>query len=88
MRTGEVFTEKTEELTFSYVDDELFEHLSPVVSQLSAIVCGFVLKLHGGLEDPEFLQQLHSVGVLVQFEGLLSTYGTEAEGTYSTVVSV
>ncbi|XP_037538296.1 type II inositol 3,4-bisphosphate 4-phosphatase [Nematolebias whitei] len=44
---------------------------------LSAIVCGFVLKLHGGLEDPEFLQQLHSVGVLVQFEGLLSTYGEE-----------
>ncbi|XP_051249481.1 type II inositol 3,4-bisphosphate 4-phosphatase isoform X2 [Dicentrarchus labrax] len=44
---------------------------------LSAVVCGFMLKLFGGLEDPEFLQQLHSVGVLVQFEGLLSTYGDE-----------
>ncbi|XP_038164200.1 type II inositol 3,4-bisphosphate 4-phosphatase-like isoform X1 [Cyprinodon tularosa] len=44
---------------------------------LSAVVCGFMLKLFGGLEDPEFLQQLHSVGILVQFEGLLSTYGEE-----------
>ncbi|XP_030287665.1 type II inositol 3,4-bisphosphate 4-phosphatase-like isoform X3 [Sparus aurata] len=44
---------------------------------LSAVVCGFVLKLYGGLEDPDFLQQLHSVGVLAQFEGLLSTYGDE-----------
>ncbi|XP_073331315.1 type II inositol 3,4-bisphosphate 4-phosphatase-like isoform X2 [Pagrus major] len=44
---------------------------------LSAVVCGFVLKLYGGLEDPDFLQQLHSVGVLAQLEGLLSTYGDE-----------
>uniref|UniRef100_A0A3Q3G0L0 Type II inositol 3,4-bisphosphate 4-phosphatase-like n=1 Tax=Kryptolebias marmoratus TaxID=37003 RepID=A0A3Q3G0L0_KRYMA len=44
---------------------------------LSSVVCGFMLKLHGGLEDPEFLQQLHAVGVLAQFEGLLSTYGEE-----------
>uniref|UniRef100_UPI0037E9819E type II inositol 3,4-bisphosphate 4-phosphatase-like isoform X3 n=1 Tax=Semicossyphus pulcher TaxID=241346 RepID=UPI0037E9819E len=52
--------------------------LLPVcVSQLSAVVCGFMLKLYGGLEDPEFLQQLLSVGVLVQFESLLSTYGDE-----------
>ncbi|KAF0028968.1 hypothetical protein F2P81_018073 [Scophthalmus maximus] len=33
---------------------------------LSALVCGFMLKLYGGLEDPDFLQQLHSVGVLAQ----------------------
>uniref|UniRef100_A0A8C2WS00 Type II inositol 3,4-bisphosphate 4-phosphatase n=1 Tax=Cyclopterus lumpus TaxID=8103 RepID=A0A8C2WS00_CYCLU len=44
---------------------------------LSAVVCGFLLKLYGGLEDPDFLLQLHSVGLLVQFEGLLSTYGDE-----------
>ncbi|XP_078019941.1 type II inositol 3,4-bisphosphate 4-phosphatase-like isoform X1 [Epinephelus lanceolatus] len=44
---------------------------------LSAVVCGFMLKLYGGLEDVDFLQQLHSVGLLVQFEALLSTYGDE-----------
>ncbi|XP_075948440.1 type II inositol 3,4-bisphosphate 4-phosphatase-like isoform X3 [Anarhichas minor] len=44
---------------------------------LSAVVCGFMLKLYGGLEDHDFLLQLHSVGLLVQFEGLLSTYGDE-----------
>ncbi|XP_041635608.1 type II inositol 3,4-bisphosphate 4-phosphatase-like [Cheilinus undulatus] len=44
---------------------------------LCAMVCGFMLKLYAGVEDPEFLQQLLSLGVLVQFESLLSTYGEE-----------
>uniref|UniRef100_A0A3Q1EQK2 Type II inositol 3,4-bisphosphate 4-phosphatase-like n=1 Tax=Acanthochromis polyacanthus TaxID=80966 RepID=A0A3Q1EQK2_9TELE len=46
-------------------------------SQLSAVVFGFMLKLHESLKDPQFLLQLHSVGILVQLEGLLSTYGDE-----------
>uniref|UniRef100_A0A3Q1FGV4 Type II inositol 3,4-bisphosphate 4-phosphatase-like n=1 Tax=Acanthochromis polyacanthus TaxID=80966 RepID=A0A3Q1FGV4_9TELE len=44
---------------------------------LSAVVFGFMLKLHESLKDPQFLLQLHSVGILVQLEGLLSTYGDE-----------
>ncbi|XP_074518281.1 type II inositol 3,4-bisphosphate 4-phosphatase-like isoform X2 [Halichoeres trimaculatus] len=57
---------------------QIVQRRHAVFSQvLSAVVCGFTLKLYGSLEDPEFLQQLLSVGVLVQFEGLLSTYGDE-----------
>ncbi|PWA23998.1 hypothetical protein CCH79_00018613, partial [Gambusia affinis] len=39
---------------------------APRCLQPGAIVCGFMLKLFGGLEDPEFLQQLLSVGILAQ----------------------
>nr|XP_020514892.2 type II inositol 3,4-bisphosphate 4-phosphatase-like isoform X1 [Labrus bergylta] len=57
---------------------QIVQRRHAVFSQaLSAVACGFMLKLNAGLEDPEYLQQLLSVGVLVQFESLLSTYGDE-----------
>ncbi|KAM9836415.1 type II inositol 3,4-bisphosphate 4-phosphatase-like isoform 2-T2 [Aulostomus maculatus] len=57
---------------------ELVQRRHAVFSQaLSAVVCGFLLKLYGCLKDLDFLHQLHAVGVLIQFEGLLSTYGDE-----------
>ncbi|KAM7140695.1 inositol polyphosphate 4-phosphatase type II isoform 1-T1 [Molossus nigricans] len=84
---GEVVNRAKQSLTFVLLQELAYSlpqclvltlRRDVVFSQaLAGLVCGFIIKLHTSLHDPGFLQQLHTVGLVVQYEGLLSTYSDE-----------
>jgi inositol polyphosphate-4-phosphatase len=43
--------------------------------QVTALICGFEAKVYTSLFDTSFMKQLCQIGVLAEFECLLSTYG-------------
>ena len=45
--------------------------------QVTAAVAAFMTKLRGSMADETFLQQLSQIGVLLEFESLLSCHGDE-----------
>ncbi|XP_051025123.1 inositol polyphosphate 4-phosphatase type II isoform X3 [Acomys russatus] len=84
---GEVVSRAKQSLTFVLLQELAYSlpqclmltlRRDIVFSQaLAGLVCGFIIKLHTSLHDADFLQQLHTVGLIVQYEGLLSTYSDE-----------
>uniref|UniRef100_H0X432 Inositol polyphosphate-4-phosphatase type II B n=2 Tax=Otolemur garnettii TaxID=30611 RepID=H0X432_OTOGA len=84
---GEVVSRAKQSLTFVLLQELAYSlpqclmltlRRDIVFSQaLAGLVCGFIIKLQTSLHDPGFLQQLHTVGLIVQYEGLLSTYSDE-----------
>lgn len=75
---GMVFVLLQEESRHVQVMQVLRQRRDVCLSQaVTALICGFEAKVYTSLSNPTFLKQLCEIGVLVEFESLLSTYGDE-----------
>ncbi|XP_069878223.1 inositol polyphosphate 4-phosphatase type II isoform X2 [Dipodomys merriami] len=84
---GEVVSRAKQSLTFVLLQELAYSlpqclmltlRRDAVFSQaLAGLVCGFIIKLYTSWHDPDFLRLLSTVGLVVQYEGLLSTHSDE-----------
>lgn len=61
----------------NFIEDQSSTHFFKIYFQLTTLVTGFVTKVTTSISNDEFLKQLQEVGILCQFEGLLSCHGDE-----------
>ena len=61
----------------NFIEDQSSTQFLKIYFQLTTLVTGFVTKVTTSISNDEFLKQLQEVGILCQFEGLLSCHGDE-----------
>lgn len=61
----------------NFIEDQSSTLFFKIYFQLTTLVTGFVTKVTTSISNDEFLKQLQEVGILCQFEGLLSCHGDE-----------
>ena len=61
----------------NFIEDQSSTLFLLIYFQLTTLVTGFVTKVTTSISNDEFLKQLQEVGILCQFEGLLSCHGDE-----------
>ena len=61
--------------TLSPVEDGLNITFILIYFKVTALICGFEAKVYTSLSNESFMKQLCQIGVLAEFECLLSTYG-------------
>ncbi|XP_028419028.1 type I inositol 3,4-bisphosphate 4-phosphatase-like, partial [Dendronephthya gigantea] len=78
LNLGMIFVLLQEESRHAQTMQDLRQRRDICLSQaVTALICGFEAKIYTSLFDASFMKQLCEIGVLAEFECLLSTYGDE-----------